>query len=64
MSQVIKVSVKNVYGRETVYPECEKAKLFCKLTNTVTLTEDACFYIEQLGYTFELINKTKFRDAS
>ena len=47
------VEVKSVYGVETVYPVCEKAKLFAKMLGTKTLTHDALCHIEQLGFLIE-----------
>jgi hypothetical protein len=44
------VTVRNVYGRETVYPVCEKAQLFATLTNAKTLTPHALTTIKALGY--------------
>jgi hypothetical protein len=44
------VQIKNVYGKEVVYPICDKAKLFCKLAGTKTLVENAQCTILDLGY--------------
>lgn len=48
------VSVKNVYGRETIYPECAKAKTFARLIRQKTLTVDDVREIKSLGYKIEL----------
>jgi hypothetical protein len=46
----IKVKVKNVYGVNTYYPACEKAKLLAQLAGTKTLTVSALQTIVALGY--------------
>lgn len=55
MEKKIKVSVKNVYGNELIYPECEQSKLLAQLTGRKTLTQDAISLIKQLGYEIEVI---------
>lgn len=46
----ITVQIKNVYGNETIYPVCEKARLFAALAGTKTLTLVAIAQIKLLGY--------------
>lgn len=46
----ITVYIKDVYGVRTVYPHCDKAKLFASLCGTKTLTINALSDIEKLGY--------------
>ena len=53
----IAVEVREVYGNRTVYPVCEKAKLFADLAGTKTLTHHAVIVIRQLGYTIEIKQK-------
>lgn len=50
----ILVEIKNVYGRELVYPICNKANLFCQMLRRQTLTRDDIEYIKALGYTIEV----------
>jgi len=50
----IQVRIKNVYWKETIYPVCEKAKLFASLAGTTTLTREACALVKKLGYDFEV----------
>jgi hypothetical protein len=50
----ITVTVKNVYGTDTVYPVCDKAKLFCQLTGRKTLTANDLAVISKLGYAVRL----------
>lgn len=53
----LEVSIKNQYGNELVYPECERAKALCKLSGHKTLTEDSIRVIKELGYTFKVVSK-------
>lgn len=48
------VSIKNVYGNETIYPVCGTAKKFANLTGTKTLTRYAIEQIKSLGYTVQV----------
>ena len=50
----ITVSIKNVYGNETIYPVCGTAKKFANLTGTKTLTVYAIEQIKALGYTVQV----------
>ena len=50
MGNTIKISVKNVYGRETIYPACKQSAFFAALAGTKTLTEDALRLIRAAGY--------------
>ena len=45
----ITVRIANVYGKPTVYPVCEKAKLFTKLTGKKTLSGADCRIMRELG---------------
>ena len=53
----IQVTIKNVYGNETIYPACEKSKLFARLAGHKTLTRADIETIKALGYTFEVIRE-------
>jgi hypothetical protein len=46
------VSKKNVYGVERVYPVCNKAKLFARISGNKTLLDVDIKLIKELGYTF------------
>ena len=52
MSTNLIVEKKNVYGVERVYPICNKAKLFARISGNKTLLEEDRKLIKQLGYTF------------
>ena len=38
MFKVIKIEVRDVYGRQKIYPICENAKRFAHIAGTTTLT--------------------------
>ena len=44
------VSKKNVYGVERVYPVCNKAKLFARISGNKTLLPEVIEQIKKLGY--------------
>ena len=54
----IKVSIKNVYGSDLIYPLSDNAKEFAKLTGTKTLSQSAIDSIKRLGYSVEIIPQT------
>lgn len=53
----ILITLKDIYGKETVYPACEKAELFCQLAGTKTLTAAMLRSIQALG--FEIVCKER-----
>lgn len=52
--KTIKVSIRNVYGNETIYPACPNAVTFAAIAGTKTLTSDTLGLIERLGYSIEV----------
>lgn len=46
----ITVSVRNVYGNETIYPACTQSAFFCRLAGTKTLTAEMLRLIRAQGY--------------
>jgi hypothetical protein len=50
----ITVKIKNVYGQEMIYPVCEKAQVFAKISNTKTFTKDTIQNIKALGYAIKV----------
>ena len=52
----IQVQIKNVYGKETIYPICEKAKIFADMVGQKTLTRQNIHFIKALGYTVEVLS--------
>lgn len=55
----IQVTIKNVYGNETIYPSCEKAKAFAALAGQKTLTMREITLIKSLGYAVNVIQAGK-----
>jgi len=51
----IKLKVKNIYGVNRLYPVCEKAKIFAKISKGTTITGKTLDYIKELGYEVTLI---------
>jgi len=50
----ITVTIRDVYGLQTIYPHCDKAKLFARLAGTKTITRHALETIKALGYLIEI----------
>lgn len=46
----IKVKVKTVYGKELVYPACDKAQKFADMLGKKTLSKGSLEAIKDLGY--------------
>ena len=44
------VEIRDVYGKQTVYPVCDTAKKFAALTGCKTLTDSTLLQINSLGY--------------
>lgn len=58
------VEVKQVYGKDTIYPACDDSKLFCQLTGRKTFTDADVRYIKALGYAFEVKTPTLKGEAA
>jgi len=54
----ITVSIKNVYGNRTIYPECDTAKLFAGIASTTSLTLHTIDAIKKLGYDVVVARET------
>ena len=48
--QKITVTVRNVYGNETIYPACKTSLFFCHLAGTKTITTEMLRLIAAQGY--------------
>ena len=53
----ILVAIRNVYGKEIVYPFCPTAKSFAKLVGQKTLTYQSIQTIKELGYTVTVVSE-------
>lgn len=54
MEQTIIVRVRNIYGNKTVYPVCDKARIFAQMAGHSTLTRATLDGIRRLGYLIEV----------
>ncbi len=52
----IKVTLKTVWGKQLIYPACEKSTILTKLLDRQTLTLHDIDKLKQLGFTIEVIN--------
>lgn len=59
MSEKIQVFVRQVYGRQVIYPSCAKALLFATLIGARSLEHRHLQAIEALGYQIEQIPDPK-----
>jgi hypothetical protein len=55
MNNVIKVIIKNVYGKPLIYPANDVGVKFANLLKVKTFTKDDVENIKLLGYTFEQV---------
>ena len=55
MNKTIKVEIKSVYGKETIYPACQISSVFASLAKQTTLTAREVKLIKELGYEIEVI---------
>jgi len=44
------VRIKNVYGKQTIYPVCELAALICSIAGKKTLTDNDIRLLKNAGY--------------
>jgi len=51
----IKVRLKSVFGVQRIYPVCEKAEIFRKMTRSATLMPDIISLIKELGYKITVV---------
>lgn len=52
------IQIKNVYGKDMIYPINETAKQFAALIGTKTLTRCAISQIEKMGYSVQYETQT------
>ena len=50
----IEIIIKNVYGNELIYPNCDTSKAFCKIAKTKTLSIANLEIISKMGYQVEV----------
>lgn len=44
------VKIKNVFGKEHLYPDCDESKFLCKLCQTLTITDSMKRILIDNGY--------------
>lgn len=59
MEMKIQVQVKSSYGNMLVYPVCDTAKMFTKLTGNKTLRLEDIEIIKKLGFSIEQVQPEK-----
>jgi len=52
------VTIKNVYGREMVYPACPVTEIIASIAKTKTLSDNDLAAIKKLGYEIAVKGKT------
>lgn len=52
------ITIKQVYGKDTVYPACCDSKVFANMLGRKTLTEADMRHIKTLGYEFQVKPQT------
>lgn len=58
MSNKITVRIRQVYGRDTIYPVCEKACIFAKLLGQKSISAYQLADIRKLGFEVETEQQT------
>ena len=53
----LQVTIKNHYGKDFIYPYCEKAEIFAIITGKRTLTNNDVKWIKTLGYKFKVVQR-------
>lgn len=48
------ITIKNVYGKETIYPVCDHAKGLAAFKGQKTLTESDIHALKKMGYSFKI----------
>lgn len=52
---ILQIYIKEVYGKRTIYPVNEQAKLLAQITGTKTLSIGTINLAQKLGLTFEIL---------
>ena len=55
----IKVRIASQFGNQRIFPACDKAKLFCTIAGTMTLTDASIKAIKALGYAVSVVQDIK-----
>lgn len=52
------ITIRQVYGKDTIYPACDDSQVFASMLGRKTLTEADMRHIRTLGYQFEVRQQT------
>lgn len=52
---IVEIQIKNVYGKENIYPVNETAKDFATLTGNKTLSRGQLSIIQGMGYNIKVV---------
>ena len=58
----IEIIIKNVYGNQLIYPNCDISKAFSNIAKTKTLSIQNLKTISKMGYDVEVVNETKIEE--
>ena len=58
LTKTITVEIRDVYGKQTIYPVCDKAHTFAALTGQKTLSSRHIEIIKGLGYSILIEQRT------
>lgn len=56
------VKIKNVYGKELIYPDCPVTEIFASIAKTKTLSQYDLVDIKKLGYEISIRPKLQFSE--
>ena len=56
METTIKVTIRSVYGRDTIYPVCQQAKRLAAMLGTKTLTQETLRHAIGMGFRLEYVD--------
>jgi hypothetical protein len=57
MTESIQIQIKSVYGTETAYPVCAKAKAFAAIAGTKTITRHTLLQVMAIGFSIEVLDR-------
>lgn len=57
MDSVLQITIRDVYGRETIYPHNEQAKRLAALVGTKTLTQQTLRDAVRMGFRLQYVDR-------
>lgn len=64
MSNTLRITIKNVYGKETIYPICDTAIKLAEFKGQKTFTENDIKKLKDIGYDFQLASVNQLSQLS